>query len=69
MAALYGESSSKSVFLGPKRLNEGDAQSFLRSFNRMGFDFGRAGSMAPTCVHLSCPHTNASLSLLSPQMC
>ena len=69
MAALYGESSSNSVFLGPKRLNEGTAQSLRRSFRRMGFERGFAGSMAPTCVHLSCPHTNASLSLCSPQMC
>jgi len=63
MTALYGESSSSSVFDGPNRAYDGVAHSLRRSFNSIGLDRGPSrGSIAPACVHRSCPHTNASLS-------
>ena len=72
ITALYGESSRSRVLFGPNLAYDDTAQSACRSLSRMGLDPGldppAAGSMAPTCVHLSWPHTNASRSRCLPHM-
>ena len=72
ITALYGESSRSRVLFGPNLAYDDTAQSACRSLSRMGFPNPwpgpAAGSMAPTCVHLSWPHTNASRSRCLPHM-
>ena len=69
ITALYGESSRSRVLFGPNLAYDAVAQRDFRSLSKMGLDLCPAcGSIAPTCVHLSCPHTNASLSRVLPHM-